>query len=447
MLGGLVSVIEELGAEDLTSVDDAVLLSEVPALFSLLDRLSAQILRRVAEVDARGAYRVEGHLSTTGWVSQVTGLSTGAARRKVRTARRVADSPVMAEAFRSGRVTEERVAVLADLSETYPVLFGDSEEMLVEFAQDLSSPAFRKAIRYWRELADELSMSGGGNVEFQRRWLRVSQSFSGLVHIEGVLDPESGAVVMEALAAATTYADRAVAGEDGRREPVRARRADGLVEICRRWLDQGETVVGGERPHVSVVVDLARLQSGGGPGRSEIGDWGAVIGAKAARRLACDAGVSRIIVGPDSEPLDVGRRTRTIPPAIRRALVVRDGGCRFPWCDRPASWCDAHHIRHWVDGGPTCLSNLVLLCRRHHRLLHEGGYTIEYLNGRMEFRDSAGFFLPVDGRDRELREIMSKMATIRPVRPTGSPVPPRRAHEVKRSVVGYEIGFNRDNGP
>jgi hypothetical protein len=98
--------------------------------------------------------------------------------------------------------------------------------------------------------------------------------------------------------------------------------------------------------------------------------------AETVRRVACDASVSRVEVGAAGEPVNVGRASRTIPSALRRALVVRDGGCRFPGCDRPPEWTDGHHVRHWADGGETTLQNLVLLCRRHHRAVHEGRWRV-----------------------------------------------------------------------
>ncbi len=127
---------------------------------------------------------------------------------------------------------------------------------------------------------------------------------------------------------------------------------------------------GGERPHVSVVLDLPSLEGRAGR-RCEYEDGG-VIHPETARRIACDAGIVRIIMDGESQVLDVGRRTRTISPALRRALVARDGGCGWSGCERPARWCDGHHIIHWADGGLTALDNLVLLCRRHHRMVHEG---------------------------------------------------------------------------
>src|SRR5439155_1652849 len=123
-------------------------------------------------------------------------------------------------------------------------------------------------------------------------------------------------------------------------------------------------------PHLTVRLDLEALQ--GRAGRSCELDDGGGITPEAARRLACDAQVVRVITRGRSEPLDVGRRTPVVPASLRRALTVRDGGCTFPGCDRPPSWCDAHHVRCWADGGETKLGNLALLCRRHHGVTHEG---------------------------------------------------------------------------
>jgi hypothetical protein len=125
--------------------------------------------------------------------------------------------------------------------------------------------------------------------------------------------------------------------------------------------------------------------------------WGAVLGPETARRLACDASLTRVVIDPDSQPLDVGRRTRLIPAAIRTALVVRDRGCTYPGCDRGPQWTDAHHVRHWSDGGTTSLDNLVLLCRQHHRTVHEGHSAIPHAPPR------AASGLPDGSCDRWMR--------------------------------------------
>src|SRR5207245_301253 len=154
------------------------------------------------------------------------------------------------------------------------------------------------------------------------------------------------------LTALRALIDADVRGEKDMRTPEQ-RRADALVEICRCWLDSGERPhVAGERPHVTVTLDLDGLENRAGV--SVLDDVGP-IAAEAARRLAWDASVSRVITRGRSEPLDVGRRTPVVSAALRRAIAVRDGGCRFPSCDRPQSWCDAHHMVHWADGGETSL--------------------------------------------------------------------------------------------
>jgi hypothetical protein len=180
--------------------------------------------------------------------------------------------------------------------------------------------------------------------------------------------------------------------EDDDRTPAQ-RRADALGEICRQWLDLAERPsVGGERPHVTVTVDVASLRDGDGT-TSELDHAGPVDPA-VARRLACDASITRVVMAGPSEPLDVGRRTPVISPAMRRAVILRDGHCRFPGCDRPHTWCDAHHVVHWAEGGPTALPNLLLLCRRHHRMVHQpGGFRLELVDGRPVFRRPDGMAL------------------------------------------------------
>src|SRR5450759_4836956 len=158
-------------------------------------------------------------------------------------------------------------------------------------------------------------------------------------------------------------------GADDDRTPAQ-RRADALVELARRTLDSAELpTTAGERPHLQIRVDLATLLAGTGTAGA---DWAGPLSAGAALRLACDATTSPVLTAGPSEVLDLGRSVRLVSPAQRRALVVRDGGCLWPGCDRPPAFTDAHHLRHWVDGGATDLDNLALVCRRHHRLVHVG---------------------------------------------------------------------------
>lgn len=385
-MSALLSFVHQFANEDLSRLDDRSLEQDVVEVARAIDMLSAQLMVRIAEIDRRKTFAFDGFLSTQAWVASACDMGAGTTRRKVAVAQSLESMPETAARFSAGDISNDKVSILADAVDAYPGRFSIDEPMLLGFADDLSVADFRKAVTYWKHLQDQEAAVTDSEAFRSRRWLHISQTFEGMVRIDGQLDRESGEVVIEALAAATTGADRAAAGSARAGEPIETastRRADGLVEICRRWLDGGGMVAGGERPHVTVTVDLEMLESRRGT-RSELARTG-VITAEAARRVACDAGITRVIVGPASEPLDVGRRTRTISAAQRKALNLRDTECRFPGCDRPPPWCDGHHIRHWVDGGPTNLDNLVLLCRRHHRLVHEGGFGVRCDAERLVF--------------------------------------------------------------
>jgi hypothetical protein len=206
-----------------------------------------------------------------------------------------------------------------------------------------------------------------------------------MVRVDGNLDPETGQTVITAVKAVVDHWVRS-GSEDGR-TPAQ-RRADALGEICRQWMDGSDRpAIAGERPHVTVTLDLGALE-GRARRRCDFDDAGRIT-AESARRLACDAQVVRVITKGQSEPLEVGRRTPVVPAGMRRAVAVRDGHCRFPGCDRPHTWCDAHHVRHWADGGETALSNLVLLCRPHHRAVH-GEFRVEMVNGKPVFFGPGG---------------------------------------------------------
>jgi len=264
------------------------------------------------------------------------------------------------------------------------------------------------------EVADPAAAEQQALRRHERRGLWVAPTFEGMVAVDGLLDAEAGETLLtalEPLARPTTADDERSAAQ---------RNADALTELARRALEGGRLPqTGGVRPQVTVTVDLATLLGQAGLQSAE-GGWVGPLPAKTARRLACDAAVTRVLVtrhrdptrhddgdpagelgdldptgdlaarlrtamellppalgGARSEPLEVGRATRVVAPAQRTALTVRDGGCRFPGCDRPVAWCEAHHLRHWVHGGPTDLGNLLLLCRAHHHAVHEGGWRLD----------------------------------------------------------------------
>jgi hypothetical protein len=333
----------------------------------MIHRLEAEATEWLAEIDRRRSFETSGHLSTNSWLTSRIGDGAGPAATRVRIARLIGQMPHTRRSFAAGELDLDRVRRLAALREVDETLFQRDEQILVDTAERLSGRNLRRAFDYWKQAADHAGAIRDAERAHQRRRLSVSQVFDGMVRLDGDLAAEDGEVVITALRSLTDSAGR---DTDDIRTPVQ-RRADALVEICRDYLDHGDTPVsGGEKPHITVTVSLEALE--GQAGRPCEMDETGVITPEAARRIACDAGVSRVVTRGDSEILDIGRRTRTVPAATRRALVVRDGGCIVAECDRPHRWCDAHHVRHWVDGGPTDLDNLMLLCRRHHRMVHTG---------------------------------------------------------------------------
>jgi hypothetical protein len=305
--------------------------------------------------------------------------------------------PIARDALTRGALSMSGRRVLVSAREVDHDAFRGSEEQLVEAARIHSTNDLQRVAAYWRQAVErEHAIQGEEKLREQRR-LHASVSLLGMVRVDGTLDPETGETLLTALGAVMD-ADARNGSEDDR-TPAQ-RRADALGEVCRQWLDGSDRpTVAGERPHVTVTVGTDALRGRAGvaspdgaapQARSELDHVGPVS-PETARRLACDASLMRVVMDGRSEPLDVGRRTSTVPPAMRRAVIVRDRHCRFPGCDRPHTWCDAHHVVHWADGGATAVDNLLLLCRRHHRKVHErGGFRLAVRDGRATFRRPDG---------------------------------------------------------
>ncbi|MGH8936826.1 MAG: DUF222 domain-containing protein, partial [Acidimicrobiia bacterium] len=378
-VSSLRSVIDELRTTDFGTMSDQQVEDGLVEIIGVAESLEAEKLRWLAEMDRRRSFTKQGSLSAASWLATTAGMGSATAREKLQVARGLEAMPQTKAAFSAGEISYSQARMLAQAAEAHPEAFSTKEDELLEAARDLPVGDLGRTLDTWRQSLDAGAALAEAEARYQRRRLRTSRTVLGMVRVEGELDPEGGEALLTAL--------RAVTEVPGLREERTAeqRRADALVDLARHYLDHGQAHGnGGERPHVVVTVDLASLE--GRAGRRCDLDQAGVIHPEAARRLACDAGVSRVITTGASEPLDVGRRTRTVPASLRRALVVRDGGCRFPGCDRPHWWCDAHHVIHWLDEGPTSLANLVLLCRRHHRLVHEGGFHLERMEGELRFR-------------------------------------------------------------
>jgi hypothetical protein len=384
------SALDGLDAVDLRALSDEELagfLDELERAARIVDAVRG---RGLAEIERRRMFAADGHLSSAAWLAHRQGISRRAAEGAVRRAAALAEMPEVARAFGQGEVSASAVDELARARDVAHLAFAQSEEVLVEAARSLSFGELRRVAEAWRAAVDPEAAVAEEDEFRERRRLDICPDPGGMVTVHGELDREDGQGLITAIRAVIDAEARSGGRGLDARTPTQ-RRADALVEICRQWLTSRERpTVGGERPHVVVTIDLETLRRRSTrPGA--LADAGAIT-PETARRLACDAQITRVITGPASSPLELGRTTKVVPPGLRRALSVRDRGCRFPGCGRPPGWSDAHHVRHWADGGETALDNLVLLCRPHHRAIHRG-FGVRIVEGRPVFTRPGGELL------------------------------------------------------
>jgi hypothetical protein len=333
-------------------------------------RVQAEILRRLRRFDSGQGYQNTMALSAKAWLRWKCNLTPGAASDQVEVARELDSLPQAAKAFADGDISYRHAALIAHTAEAVgDKMEAEAETILVTAAKELDPHRLKIACMHLRHCLEPDGVLLDANEQHDRRYLHLSQTLDGVFYLNGRFDAESGALVSTALDSVM----KPPAADDDRMP--KQRRADAWVEIARRQLDGGQLPeVGGQKPHLVVTVDMATLAKEPGSRAAEL-EWSLPIPAETARRLACDAEITPVIDG------EAGQTSRGVPGPMRRALVVRDKGCRIPGCDCPPSWTDAHHIKHWPDGGPTEPSNLLLLCRRHHRLFHEGGWTLQQAEG------------------------------------------------------------------
>jgi hypothetical protein len=372
---------------------------EIAELSAHLDAAAARLLDLIREFDTQGGWN-SGFRSCAEWLSWRTGLDLGAAREKVRVARALGDLPQLARALARGELSYAKVRALTRVATP------DIEERLLAVGRAGTAQHVERIVRGWRRM-DRKAEARDAALQHKGRALHVYQDEDGTVTIRGRLAPEVGALLIRALDAAREALyqrarARATEAADVSAEtsaPVEdtptmeQQQADALALLAETALHHGlDPGAPGERYQVVVHVDAPVLADPDHQGQSVLDD-GARVSAETSQRLACDA--SRVVMRHDAEGqlLEISARTRTIPPALRRALQHRDQGCRFPGCG--VRFGQGHHIRHWAQGGPTTLSNLALLCRRHHRAVHEEGYQVErQADGDLQFRHPYGWAIP-----------------------------------------------------
>ncbi|HXR44519.1 MAG TPA: DUF222 domain-containing protein, partial [Pseudolysinimonas sp.] len=328
-----------------------------------------QMLALLREFDERRGWN-NGFLSCAHWLSWRAGLDMGAAREKVRVSRALPNLPLLSGALKGGEISYAKVRALTRIATP------ETEERLLAIARHGTASQVERLVRAWRwcDRRDD-------DRKHLSRSVRCIVDDDGMVILRCRLTPEQGAVVQHAIEAASDrlYQESRHAAAPGRLEEevtFEQRQADALTLMAEAALhadlDGGPA---GDRYQVMLHVETAATPVSAAPPVLELGDGPISVSAETSRRLSCDASVVAVREGADRAVLDVGRKTRTISAPIRRALTARDTRCLFPGCT--ARRCDAHHLDHWADGGPTALDNLILVCRRHHRLLHEGGFSIE----------------------------------------------------------------------
>ena len=356
------------------------------AIVGLSARINAatyELLVLIRQFDERAGWLRWGLGNCAEWLHWRCDLSMNAAREKVRVAHSIKTLPAVAAAFSSGELSYSKVRAMTR------VVGPHNEEDFVTFALQTTTARVEERCRELR--CGRADSTESANRAFANRSLRVRRNpENGMMTITVDLPIEVGDLVEKALDKARD--DSATSGEFVY-ESWSARQADALLEVANAYLAPNvcSSAATSDQYLVTVHVDQSALATG--DGRSS-------LPVESVKRMCCDGNAVVLVEDDCGEALSIGRKTRTVPTAIKRALKARDRGCTFPGC-RHERFVDAHHVRHWSAGGETSLDNLMLLCSRHHKLVHEGGFEIErdYQN-RWFFKRPDGRAVPDCGYSR-----------------------------------------------
>jgi Domain of unknown function (DUF222)/HNH endonuclease len=349
----------------------------------LIDALDGDFASEARDAQKFGDHLVKGNITAASWISQTCGMSVTSAADRLCVGEQLESLPRVAAALSSGEIGYQSASVLSHLRDKLGEkrdLF--NEEEMLDLARKHSVATLRYLCNYAHHIADPDGFFKEAEENYLRRRLHISLMSDGMHAIDGVLDPECGAALKTALDALA----KRLGPDDERTRSQRM--ADAIGELAQHAMDEGKLPKrNGVRPHVSLTTTLEGLKNEVGAPPADL-ELSLPISTRTLERVACDCTILRVLLA-DSMVIDVGRATRVNSAPRRRALRVRDTGCRFPGCDRPVNWSTPHHIVAWSKGGPSELSNLVLLCYYHHRLVHEGGWQV--IKAGREFR-----FLPPD---------------------------------------------------
>jgi len=368
--------------------------NEITELYGLITAATYELLVKIREFDEKGLWQLDGLCSCAHWLNWKCGIGLNAGREKVRVANALGELPKISEAFRLGEVSFSKVRAITR------VATADNEDYLLSIARNGTAHHVETLVSGYRRSV-RLSDHQVAEKQHENRSFNYHWDDNGSLVIEGRLEGEVGAMLLKALESAVNDAEPEKNPAADSWEPISARRADALAAMAEGYLETGpaqsssadryqvmvhvsaETLVNDETDQSDVTAVTSANSN------EEIChiENGARVTAVTSRRLCCDSSVSTIVENEKGEPLSIGRKSRVIPPPMRRALKARDKNCRFPGCTHQ-HFIDGHHIKHWADGGETSLGNLVQLCRFHHRLVHEGGFICEKgLDGNVVFRN------------------------------------------------------------
>jgi len=371
---------------------------EITELCSYIYAAEHRLLGLIRSFDERRGWEYLGFPSCAYWLNFKCGMDMNTARERVRVAHALGKLPKIDARFAEGALSYSKVRAMTRIASE------ENEDYLLSIAKHGTAYHVEKLVQKYRRVERLQDTEAACEVHDNRR-LDYHTDVDGSLVIKGRFPAEQGALIVKALemamerdfeAGAASAANDVSAETSEEPQPISARRADALAEVAETYMNS-EPVPNSTADRYQVVVHVSRAVGAASAAND--------VSAETSRRVACDASVLRIDEDENGEPLSVGRKTRTIPPSIRRALRCRDGGCRFPGCTHDR-FVDGHHIKHWVDGGETSLDNLILLCRHHHHLVHEGGFACKKTaDGEIIFKDQRDSMmlnwaaLPTIGRD------------------------------------------------
>jgi Domain of unknown function (DUF222)/HNH endonuclease len=369
-MGNLASAVDELLAVDPRDLAGPELAEQILEARRQINRLEAAYHQLLVVFDRTGAAGAD-RGSTAAWVRSELHLSPAAASRDVHLARDLADVlPVTRVAMDDGDLSPAHARVIASLRGSISAdALEAAEPHVVDYARQCTPNELRAVATHVRHSYAPDKVVRDERDDYERRRFDGSTTIGGMGVGSYTLHPVGQETLMTAIHALS----RPTPGDS---RTATQRRADALITMAEIAMRSGDLpVTGGVRPHVTVTASLATLTGQAGSVAADY-QFGASSSAEWARRIACDAEISRIVFGPDGQVLDAGRASRAFTAAQRRAIVARDRTCIWSGCDTPPGWCDVHHITHWADGGVTSIDNGVLLCGRHHDRVHAQGHHI-----------------------------------------------------------------------